>query len=58
MKDLPFLQQVVDHIEQHLSEKIDVVALANSHAVSPWHFQRGSGPGGSQPAHSLALCGR
>lgn len=40
MKDLPFLQQVVDHIEQHLSEKIDVVALANSHAVSPWHFQR------------------
>lgn len=37
---ISYIQDLVDHIENNLSEEINVIQLANSFHVSPWHFQR------------------
>lgn len=34
------IQGLVDHIESHLAEEINVLGLAKSLKISPWHFQR------------------
>ena len=39
-KHLKFIQALVDQIENNLAEDINSVALAESFALSPWHFQR------------------
>jgi len=37
---ITYIQDLVDHIENNLSEEINVLHLADSFHVSPWHFQR------------------
>lgn len=37
---IKYTQDLVDHIENNLSEEINVIQLADSFHVSPWHFQR------------------
>lgn len=34
------IQELIDHIEEHLADEINVIGLASSFSVSPWHFQR------------------
>ncbi|GLQ76194.1 helix-turn-helix domain-containing protein [Vibrio penaeicida] len=34
------LQELVEHIESHLDEDIDIALLAKRFSMSPWHFQR------------------
>ncbi|MBD1558106.1 AraC family transcriptional regulator [Vibrio sp. S9_S30] len=34
------LQDLVEHIESHLDEDIDIALLAKRFGMSPWHFQR------------------
>jgi len=35
-----YIQGLIDQVEDNLSEEINVVQLANSFNISPWHFQR------------------
>jgi AraC family transcriptional regulator len=35
-----YIQGLVDQVEDNLSEEINVIQLANSFNISPWHFQR------------------
>ena len=35
-----FIQDLVNNIEDDLSEEVDIVSLADSFGFSPWHFQR------------------
>jgi len=37
---IKYIQNLVDHIENNLSEEINILQLADSFHVSPWHFQR------------------
>jgi AraC family transcriptional regulator len=37
---ITYIQNLVDHIENNLTEEINIIRLANSFHVSPWHFQR------------------
>jgi AraC family transcriptional regulator len=34
------IQSLVDQVEENLSDEINIIALADSFHVSPWHFQR------------------
>jgi len=38
--DIEFIQKLVNHIEKNLAEEINVIKLAESFDISPWHFQR------------------
>ncbi|PHS15332.1 MAG: AraC family transcriptional regulator [Kangiella sp.] len=38
--NLIMIQGLVDHIEENLSEDVNIVSLAKSLNLSPWHFQR------------------
>mgnify|MGYP000078828991 CR=1 FL=1 len=38
--DLKFIQNLVDQIEANLADDINIVTLAKSCHLSPWHFQR------------------
>lgn len=40
LEDLNFVQEIVNRIESNLAEKLDIVKLAQSFRISPWHFQR------------------
>lgn len=40
LEDLNFVQEIVNRIESNLTEQIDIVKLAHSFRISPWHFQR------------------
>ena len=40
LEDLNFVQEIVNRIENNLAEQIDIVKLARSFRISPWHFQR------------------
>ena len=35
-----YVQDLVDYIENNISEEINIIRLADSFHVSPWHFQR------------------
>lgn len=39
-KDLSLISSLVDQIEANLSDEVDIVSLAKSFNISPWHFQR------------------
>jgi AraC family transcriptional regulator len=39
-KDLTLISNLVDQIEENLSDEVDIVSLAKSFDISPWHFQR------------------
>ena len=39
-KNLQFMQDLVNRIENNLADEINIVALAKSFDLSPWHFQR------------------
>ncbi|MCP4296730.1 MAG: AraC family transcriptional regulator [Proteobacteria bacterium] len=39
-KHLGIVKNLVDYIEQNIAEKLDVITLAESSGLSPWHFQR------------------
>jgi AraC family transcriptional regulator len=39
-KNLNLIQGLVDQIEENLADDINIVSLAESFAMSPWHFQR------------------
>ena len=38
--NLTLIQSLVDRIEENLAEEINIVSLAESCGMSPWHFQR------------------
>lgn len=40
LENQAFVQTLVHRIEDNLAEKIDIVHLAKSFHISPWHFQR------------------
>lgn len=35
-----YIQSLVDRVEENLSEEINVIQLADTFNISPWHFQR------------------
>src|SRR5688572_8231141 len=35
-----YIQSLVDQVEDNLSDEINIVKMADSFHVSPWHFQR------------------
>ncbi len=39
-KHFQIIGDLVEYIEQNIAEKIDVIPLAESSGLSPWHFQR------------------
>jgi AraC family transcriptional regulator len=39
-KHLAIIKELIDHIEENVSEEINIVALSKSFDLSPWHFQR------------------
>ncbi len=39
-KNLETIQKLVNYIEENLAEEVNVLALAKSSEMSPWHFQR------------------
>lgn len=39
-KDLQFIQSLVNQIEENLADEANIISLAGSFNISPWHFQR------------------
>lgn len=39
-KHLKMIQELVDNIEENVGYDVNIITLANSFEVSPWHFQR------------------
>ncbi|KPJ95448.1 MAG: AraC family transcriptional regulator [Gammaproteobacteria bacterium SG8_11] len=40
LRNLALIQGLVDRIEENLAEEINIISLAESFGMSPWHFQR------------------
>lgn len=39
-QNLSLIQQLVNHIEENISDEVNIASLAKQMAISPWHFQR------------------